>query len=119
MASSGVRCSAQMPPATARTARMKIRKALRALAAMTRSMSVGAGGVGCMGLPGFEGTLHFRLGIDQEVGARHHPLTFLQAGSDSINVARLAGDLDVARFQFAAALVHENDVVLPAGRHGV
>src|SRR6185295_14966111 len=119
MASSGVCVSAQMPPATPNTVRIRIRNALRALASMSRSMNVGALECWSVGIsagfipsllrsntPVLQRALHFGFGIDQEVGAGNHALSFRQSGRYGVVVAVFSAELDEPRFQSAFALVH-------------
>src|SRR5258708_33638003 len=101
---------------------MKTRKRLRALISITRSMNVGlaTGGDSFTGAsPGFQRTLRFRLGVDQEIGARYDALVFLETGRDRIDVAKLAAEFDEARLELTATLVHQYDVMCAGTEHGV
>src|ERR1051326_5186866 len=159
MASSGVRVSAQRPPAMPKMTRTRTRNAFRALDSMTRSSrdglgrSVGeapphslaetprrrdadsalpysgspiafSGGSSDMVIspwlipsPGLQRALHFGLGVDEEVGAGHHALVFVQPGHYLVELAVLAAEFDEARLESAFAFVHENDVAFSGGGH--
>src|SRR6266403_4160145 len=131
MASSGVRVSAQIPPATPKTLRMMTRNGLRALASIMRSSRNGFFCVIAdvepvavsmrlfpLALPGLKRALHLRFGVDEEVGTGDDALGFVEAGFDLVVIAELAAQLDKARLQSTLAFVHENDIPLAGGQHG-
>src|SRR3954465_10505136 len=102
-----------------RSARMKIRKGLRALAAMIRSIKGLAGSIGCMGrLPGFQCTLHLRIGINQEVRTAYDVVPFGESLCHSVTVAKLPPQFDKARLQLAFAFVHKNNIPLARWQNG-
>src|SRR5438128_1555545 len=124
MASNGVCVRAQMPPAMPNTARIRMRKVLRALASMSRSRS--GGGAECCSVgvlvaftfplllhsltPVLHCALHLGLGINQEVGAGHNPVILLEAREQGVVVAILSTQLDKARLQHALAFIHEDQI---------
>src|SRR6267143_738267 len=129
MASSGVCVSAQMPPATPNTVKMRIRNALRALASMMRSTSVGVLECWSVGVwvaliipsllrsitPVLQRALHFGFGVDQEVGAGNNSLPFLQSRRHRVVVTIFSAELDETRLQLACAFAHKAHVVFAGG----
>src|SRR5260370_25281906 len=131
MASSGVRVSAQIPPATPKTLRMMTRNGLRALASIMRSSRNGFFGVIAdvelvsvsmrlfpLALPGLKRALHLRFGVDEEVGTSDDALGFVAAGFDLIVIAELAAQLDAARLESTLAFVHEKHMARARRQHG-
>src|SRR5260370_38524514 len=95
MASSGVRLSAQIPPATPKTLRMMTRNGLRALASIMRSSRNGFFCVIAdverlaasmrlfpLALPGLKRALHLRFGVEWEVGTGDDAPGCVYAGFD-------------------------------------
>src|SRR5207302_5920474 len=133
MASSGVWVSAQMPPATPKTVRMRIRNALRALASMMRSTSVGVLECWSVGVwvaliipsllrsitPVLQRALHLGFGVDQEVGAGNNSLPFLESGRHRVVIAVFPPEFDETRLQHAFTFVHEDHVAFAGGQDGI
>src|SRR5580698_7956151 len=122
MASSGVFRSAQSDPAAARIVRTMMRNGFRALASITRSMSVI--GVGCAGV-GFsmassevlQCALDLRLGVHEEIAAGNHPFPFLQALCHPVEITELTAELNKSGFQASLTLVHKDDIMLAGRQH--
>src|SRR5258708_7525049 len=106
MASKGVRVSAQIAPAMPKMVRMITKKALRALASMTRSSRKGLGGTGLLDgwitglvgsdirLPGFESALDLCFGINEEIRAGDNSLAFLHSRLHFVDVTVFAAEFD-------------------------